>query len=108
MNRETASSADHDFADLNHRGQVGIVRDISHDLLHVWPKAGLECLGGIAKDVTHCDIGRGSAGSSTGKALVHGVGLASIAETSLHQWHVLVAIILVVEARAWCIRIHDA
>src|SRR5436190_2227741 len=37
-------SAYDDFTDLDHRGLVGIVRDVGHDLLGMRPKTGLERL----------------------------------------------------------------
>ena len=54
-----------DFADLNHRRQIRVVGNVSHDLLGMRPKAVLEGLDGVAVDVTHSDKGRGSAGRST-------------------------------------------
>src|SRR5229473_5268625 len=80
--REAASSAYHDFADLDDRGLVGIVWNVCHDLLGMRPKTSLECLDRVAEDVTHSDIRRRSAGCSTRKALVNSVGLASITHAS--------------------------
>jgi len=101
-------SADDDFADLDHRGLVGIVRDISHDLLGMRPEAGLEGLDRVTEDVTHSDIGCGSPGCATGHALVDRVGLARIAHAGFHERHMLVAVVIVIEAPAWRIGIHYA
>ena len=59
----TAPSADDDFTDLDHRAQIGIVRNVAHDLLGMRAKPGLEGLDRVAEDVTHSDIGRGRAGA---------------------------------------------
>src|SRR5882724_5231865 len=71
-------------------------------------KARLEGLNRVAEDVTHPDIGRGRARRAPRNALVHGVGLARIAQPRLQQRHVLVAVIFVIEARARRVRIHNA
>src|SRR3954454_10898455 len=101
-------SADDDFADLDDRGLVGIVRDVGHDLLGMRAKAGLEGLDRVAEDVTHSDIGGGCAGYATGHALVDRVGLARITHAGLYERHMLVAIVVVVEASPRCIGIHNA
>jgi hypothetical protein len=102
----TAPSADDDFTDLDHRAQIGIVRNVAHDLLGMRAEPGLEGLDRVAEDVTHSDIGRGRAGGSAGKALVHGVGLARVTHAGFQERHVLVPVVRVVEARARRIRIH--
>ena len=65
IGRLTASSAYYDFTELNDRGLVGIVWDVSHDLLGMRSKTSLECVDGVTEDVTHSDIRRGSSGRST-------------------------------------------
>src|SRR5215213_3748442 len=101
-------SADDDFADLDDRGLVGIVGDICHDLGGMRPKAGLEGFDRIAENVTHADIGRGSAGGCTGHALVDRVGLTGITHAGFYERHMLVAVVIVVEACAGCVGIHYA
>ena len=71
--REAVLSAYDDFTDLDDRGLVGIVWDVCHDLLGMRPKTSLECLDGVAEDVTHSDIRRRSAGCSARKSLVNSV-----------------------------------
>ena len=70
--------------------------------------AGLEGIKRVDEDMAHADIGRGRAGGTSRNALVHRVRLAGLAEALLHQRHVLVAIIGVVETRPFLVRIHDA
>src|ERR1017187_7579524 len=72
-----------DFADLNHRRLVGVVRNISHDLFRVRSEACLERRHGIAENVAHADVGRRGARSTARKALVDGVVLAAIAHPAL-------------------------
>src|SRR5262249_16848799 len=103
-----ALSTDNDFADLDHRAYVGIVCNVGHDLLGVRPEAGLERLNRVTKDVAHSHIGCGSSGCSARKSFVDGVILAGIAHARLHERHVLVAIILVVEACALLVGVHNA
>jgi hypothetical protein len=105
--QEAASSAYDDFADLDDRGLVGIVCDVCHDLRGMRPETSLERLDRVAEDVTHSDIRRGSAGRSTRKTLVHGIGLARIAHASFHEWHMFISVVLMVEARASRIGIHN-
>src|SRR5229473_7798998 len=80
--REAASSAYHDFADLDDRGLVGIVWNVCHDLLGMRPKTSLECLDRVAEDVTHSDISCGSSGRSTREAFVYSIVLASTIHAS--------------------------
>jgi len=101
-------SAYDDFTDLDDRRLIGIVWDVCHDLFGMRPKTSLECVDRVAEDVTHSDIRRRSAGCSTRKALVNSVGLASIPHASFHEWHMLISVVLVVEARARRIGIHNA
>src|SRR6185437_5608941 len=100
--------ADHHFADLDHRGDVRIVRYIAHDLFTVLAHPGLERLERVDIDVAHADIGRRCARSAARKTLVHRIELAGLAKAVLDQRHVLVAVIGVIEARAFLVRIHDA
>src|SRR5579871_6450710 len=67
----TALVADHNLADLDHRREVGVVRDIAHDLLAVLAHAGLEGLERVDEDVAHAHIGRGCPGRAAGKSLVN-------------------------------------
>src|SRR5690242_6521720 len=85
LDRGATLMADDHFADLDYRRLVSIVRNVGHDLLGVRPEAGLEGLDGVAEDVAHADISRGSAGGAAGEALVDGVVLAGIAHARLHQ-----------------------
>src|SRR5690348_1568798 len=75
--------SDHNFADLNHRGDIGVVLDVAHDLLAVLAHPGLEGIERVHKDVAHSDIGGRRAGSAARNPLVHGVVLAGVAETFL-------------------------
>src|SRR5690349_12834687 len=105
---EATLSAYDDFTDLDDRRLVGVVRDIRHDLLGVRPEAGLEGFDRVAEDMTHSDIGGGCAGCAAGHALVDRVGLAGIAHARFHQRHMLVAVVLMVEACPGRIGIHYA
>src|SRR5216683_7181414 len=51
-------SGDHDLTDLNLRGEVGVVGDITHDLLAVGTDALLEVGGGIEVEMTGGHEGR--------------------------------------------------
>ena len=59
-------SADHDFADLDHGRDIGVVRDVAQDLLAVLGHTGLERLHRVGEDVAHADIGRRRARSTAG------------------------------------------
>src|SRR5262245_6694580 len=89
--RHASGPLDDDLADLEDRGQVGVVRNVAHNLLRVRPEGRLESLDGRAEDVAHADIGRGCAGCAAGQPLVHGVVQTCRAEALLDQGHVLVA-----------------
>src|SRR5262249_26327818 len=99
--------SDHDIADLDDWRKIRVVRNISHDLLGMWAKAGLERLDRVTEDVTHGDIGRGRARGAAGNTFVDRVELAGIAQARLDQRHVLVFVIGMVEPGAWRVRIHD-
>jgi hypothetical protein len=68
--RLAASSAYYDFTDLDDRGLVGIVWDVSHYLCGMRPKTSMECLDRFAEDVARSDIRRGSSRRSTREAPV--------------------------------------
>src|ERR1700730_6309861 len=106
--RLAASSAYYDFTDLDDRGLVGIVWDVSHDLFGMRPKTSLECLDRFAENVAHSDIRRGSSRRSTREATVYSIVLASTIHASFHEWHMLISVVPVVEARARRIGIHNA
>jgi hypothetical protein len=108
VNLRAALLAYNDFTDLDNRGLVGIVWDVCHDLLGMRPKASLECLDRVAEDMTHSDICRGSTRCSTRKAFIHSIVLAGFTQPSFHKWHMLISVVLVVEARARRIGIHNA
>ena len=61
------------LAYLNYGGQIGVVRNVGHDLFRVRPETRLKRLDRITEDVTHADVGRRSAGCAAGKSLVDGV-----------------------------------
>src|SRR3954452_3358422 len=73
----TLCSADHHLADLNHRGLVGVVRYVGHDLFRMRPETRLKTLHGIAEDMAHAHVSCRGAGRATGEALVNGVVLAA-------------------------------
>src|SRR3954454_7057152 len=102
-----AASAHDDFTDLNDRRLVGVLWDICHNLRSVSAKTGLEFLNRLAENVAHPDVRSGSAGRSARKALVHGVVLARFTQSIFHEGHVLVPVIVVVEAGARHICIHN-
>ena len=57
--RSPAGSADDDFADLDDGSQIGVVRNVCHDLIRMRTESCLEGLDGIAENVAHADVGRG-------------------------------------------------
>src|SRR4051812_30413353 len=102
-----AASAHDDFTDLDDRRLVGVLWDVRHNLRSVSPKTGLEFLNRLAENVAHPHVRSGSAGRSARKALVHGVVLARFTQSIFHEGHVLVPVIVVVEAGARHICIHN-
>src|SRR5712692_6460108 len=98
--------ADHHLADLHHRTQVGVVRNVAHDLLGVRAETLLEGFDRVGIDVAHADVGGQRAGCTARQALVDGVELAPIAQPRLDQRHVLVTVVLVIESRARSVGIH--
>src|SRR5438876_11436321 len=72
-----ASFLYNDFADLHDRSNIGIVGDVSHNLLRVRSETFLERFDRVGEDVTHADVCRGSSRRSACKSLVHGVILAA-------------------------------
>jgi hypothetical protein len=99
---------DNDFTDLNDRGLVGVIYNVSHDLLRVWPEASLKGLNGVAEDVAHAHVRGRCARRSAGKAFVNRVILAAVAHPALHERHMLVAVVLVVESCPRSVGIHHA
>src|ERR1700736_2548411 len=97
-----------DFAYLNYRSLVGILRNVGHDFLRVRTKARLEGLDGLAEDVAHADVGRRCAWSAARETLVDRVVLAAIAHQALYQRHVFVTVVLMVESRPGRIGVHHA
>src|SRR3954468_9237931 len=102
-----AASAHDDFTDLDDRRLVGVLWDVRHNFRSVSPKTGLEFLNRLAENVAHPHVRSGSAGRSARKALVHGVVLARFTQSIFHEGHVLVPVIVVVEAGARHICIHN-
>src|ERR1700675_4717012 len=103
-----STSADHHLADLNHRRQIGIVRDVAHDLLGMRSEAALKGVDRIAVDVAHANVRCGGARSAARQTLVDSVEFAVIAHAALHQRHVLVAVVLMIEFSAGRIGVHHA
>src|SRR5689334_6605669 len=99
------SAYDHS-TDLDDRSLVGVVRDVAHDFLRVWPEAGLKRLDRVAEDVAHADVCGRCTGRAAGEALVDRVVLAGITQPSLDERHVLVPVIFVIEARSGRVGIH--
>src|SRR5687768_11682273 len=66
----TLRLADHDFADLYDGRQVGVVRNVRHDLLGVRAESALESFDRIAVDVAHAHVGRRLAGSTASQSFV--------------------------------------
>src|SRR6267142_1724915 len=98
----------HHFAYLNDGGQVGVVRNVGHDLFCVRPEARLKRLDGITEDVAHANVGRRDAGCAAGNPFVDGVVQTCITQAFLYQWHMHVAVVLVVEAGSRGVRVHHA
>src|SRR4029453_2320418 len=98
----------HHFAYLNDGGQVGVVRNVGHDLFRVRPEARLKRLDGITEDVAHANVGRRGAGCAAGEPFVDGVVETSVSQALLHQWHMLVTVVLVVETGSRRVRVHHA
>src|SRR6202051_3448531 len=97
---------DHDLADLDYGSLVGVVGNVSHDLLGVGTEAGLEGLDGFAKNMAHADLSRRGTRGSTCNSLVHRVIFAAGAHSGLYQRHVLVAVVHVVESRTRLVGVH--
>lgn len=97
---------DNDSAQLNHRRNIGVVRNAAHDVVGVRAEAGLKRLDRITKQVTHADVGRRRARCAAGQALVDRVLLAMLAHAGFDQRHVLVAVINMVEAGTGGVGVH--
>src|SRR5262245_51139626 len=93
-----SGSLHHHFAYLKYGGQVGVVRNVGHDLLCVRPEGCLKRLDGITEDVAHANVGRRGTGCAAGKPFVNGVVKTRVTQALLYQRHMLVAVVLVVEA----------
>jgi hypothetical protein len=76
-------SANNDLADLNHWRLVGVVRNVSHDLLSVQTEGGLEGLNGLTEDVAYANVRSRRARGSTSQSFVNYVALAAITQPSL-------------------------
>src|SRR5215470_1774633 len=108
---ETSSlsgSLHHHFAYLNDGSQVGVLRNVGHDLFRVRPEGRLKRLDGIAEDVAHAHVGRRGAGCTAGQPFVDGVVKTCPTHAFLYQWHMLVAVVLMVEAGSRSVRVHHA
>jgi hypothetical protein len=103
----TASGlTDNDFADLDDRRLICVVRNVSHDLLCMRAEARLKGLHRVTEDVAHAYVGGGVARTSTSQSPVHRVELAAIPHASLNERHVLVPVIRMVESSAGLVRVH--
>src|SRR6267142_2276358 len=74
----------------------------------MWPEAGLKCFNGVAKQVTHGNIGSWSPRRSASKSLFNRVVLAARAHPVFYERHVLVAVIGVVESCPRRVDVHHA
>src|SRR5215813_8006008 len=72
----------------------------------MWTKATLKCLYGITENVAHCDVSGRSIGRPACESPIHRVIFAACTHSGFHQWHVLVAVVLVVESGTGRVRIH--
>src|SRR3954453_6733677 len=97
---------DHDLADLNDRCQIGVVGNVPEDLRGVRPETFLEGFRAVTEDVTHADIGWRCSRLSAGHALVDCVVLAIGAHARLQERHVLVTIVVVIEAGTGLVGVH--
>src|SRR4029450_4550880 len=68
----------------------------------------VECLQGWAEMLQHDHVAAGRPGLPARQTLVDGVVLAGVAHAGLHQRHMLVAIVIVIESSPRRVRIHDA
>src|SRR5438067_1594023 len=103
-----SASANNYFADLNHGRKIRVVRNVAHDFLRMRSEAILKCLDGIAKNVAHADVGGRSTWSTACQPFVHRVMFAAFAHSGLHQGHVLIAIVLMVESSSRSVRVHHS
>src|SRR6185312_2524668 len=103
-----AGLPDDDFADLDDGREVGVLRDVRQDFVGVRPEARLKSLDRIAEDMTHRDVGRRRARRVARHAFVDGVVPALVAHPALHQWHVPIAVVGMVEPGAGLVRVHHA
>src|SRR6516162_4421994 len=106
--RPKADSPNDYLADLNHRRKIGVLGDVSQDLLRVRPEAGLERFHRFTENVAHRDIRRRSTRGATRQPLVDGVVPTVVGHARLHQRHVLIAVVIVVESSPRLMRVHHA
>jgi hypothetical protein len=59
--------------------------------------AGLEPFHRVAKDVAHADVRSWTTRLAASEAFVHRVVQAGIAHARLHQWHVFVTVVRMIE-----------
>src|SRR5262249_40037085 len=95
-----------DFADLYHRRDIGVIGYVAQDLVRMRSEASLKTLHRIAENMTHADIRCRAIRCTSRKTAVNRIVSAFVSHAGFHQRHVLVTIILVVEACSWCIRVH--
>lgn len=104
--RSTIRPLDDDLTELNYWHDVSVVRDVAQNFGAVLLRGDLVALDRITEERAHRHKGGRFAGRSAGKALFDGVVGAGTAKSSLHHRHVPVAVVGVVEARAFGIRVH--
>jgi len=102
--RSTIRPLDDDLAELDHWRDVGVVGEVAPDLGAVLLHGGLVAFGRITDESAHRHVsGRCT---SAGHASFDGVVSAGTAQPSLHHRHVPVAVVGVVEARAFAVWVH--
>src|SRR5262245_9827135 len=106
--QEDSGLADDHLADLHDRRQIRVVRNVGHDLARVRTEAGLEGFHRVAEDMAHGNVGGRLAWTPATQSLVYRVELAAIPHPGLHERHVFVAVVRMVEPSAWLVRIHHA
>src|ERR1700751_146842 len=97
-----------DFAYLHDWGEIGVVDYVSQDLFRVGAEAGLKPFHRVAKDVAHADVRSWTTRLAASEAFVHRVVQAGIAHARLHQWHVFVAVVRMIEPGSRSVRVHHA
>ena len=69
-------------------------------------EASLKRFDRVAMNMAHADVGSRCTGVPPGNAFVNGVVPAAVSHSSLHERHVLVAVILVVKPSARQVGVH--